>query len=89
MSTMKHLLSQILEGVLPLIPNLALGPNNQGGWRHADAVDWSDHAKYWTEDGVQHLEEREDVVCLGESVSIVFVAVNEGFVAVFNHRKTL
>lgn len=58
MSTMKHLLSQIFEGVHPLIPHLTLGPNNQGGWRHAAAVDWSDHAKYRTEDRVHHLEER-------------------------------
>lgn len=60
MSAMKHLLSQIFEGVHPPIPRLALGPNNQGGWRHAAAVDWSDHAKYRTEDRIHHLEERED-----------------------------
>lgn len=90
------LLSQIFEGVHPRTPHLAPGPYHQGGWRHAAAVDWSEHAEYGTEDGVQHLEEREDGppavdVCLG-AVRIhfyLFFVINETFVAKLNHKNSL
>lgn len=55
---MKHLRFQVFKGVYPLSARLTLGSDSQGGWRHAGAVDGSNHAKRRAEDGVQHLEER-------------------------------
>lgn len=58
---MKHL--RVFKGVGPVGACLTLGSNSQGGWRHAGAVDGSNHAKRRAEDGVQHLEERIEACC--------------------------
>lgn len=55
---MKHLRSHVFKGFFPFTAYLTYGSNSQAGWRHAGAVDGSNHAKRRAEDGVQHLEER-------------------------------
>lgn len=55
---MKHLRSHVFKGFFPFTAHLTYGSNSQAGWRHAGAVDGSNHAKRRAEDGVQHLEER-------------------------------